>query len=110
MARQLAEGSGTLFINGSGTVVQKMLAPKEKVIVDTTSVVGFEEKVELGIERSGGFCSCCCGGEGMFNTTLTGPGLVVLQSMSFERYRAALQPPVPMDTASGGGGQSGLSA
>ena len=35
----------------------------------------------------------CCGGEGIFNTTLTGPGLVIIQSMSFEKYRRALIPP-----------------
>ena len=42
---------------------------------------------------AGGLCTICCGGEGLFNTVVTGPGNVYLQSMSFERYRAALKPP-----------------
>ena len=33
---------------------------------------------------------CCCGGEGMFSTTLTGPGNVYFQSMSFEKFKAAM--------------------
>ena len=35
----------------------------------------------------------CCGGEGMFNATLTGPGLIIIESMSFEKYKFAVAPP-----------------
>mmetsp|Transcript_20890 Transcript_20890/g.21559 ORF Transcript_20890/g.21559 Transcript_20890/m.21559 type:complete len:242 (-) Transcript_20890:186-911(-) len=92
--RQAAEGTGTIFLNAGGTVVQKELSPGETFIVDTNSIVGFQESVKFGLQRTGGCCTMCCGGEGLFNTTLTGPGLVIIQSMSFEKYRAALVPPV----------------
>ena len=33
----------------------------------------------------GNFVTCCCGGEGCFNTELTGPGTIYLQSLSYEK-------------------------
>lgn len=91
--REAVEGSGTVFLASGGTVVQKVLHNDETFIVDTNSIVGFQESVRFGVARTGGCCVCCFGGEGIFNTTLTGPGLVILQSMSFEKYRKALLPP-----------------
>lgn len=95
MVRQKSSGTGTVFINASGTVLSKKLAPGEVLLVDTSSVVGFEESVKLGIKSTGGCCNCCCGGEGMFNTALTGPGMVIIQSMSEAKYRMAVAPPPP---------------
>lgn len=91
--RQAATGTGTLFLAAGGTIVTKVLAPGEVIVVDTHSIVGYQESVKLGVRLAGGLCMCCCGGEGVFNSTLTGPGLVVLQSMSFEKYRRAVAPP-----------------
>jgi len=51
---------------------------------------------------AGGCCTCCCGGEGMFNTTLTGPGRVYIQSYSREKFVMAL-----MALGGGGGGKGG---
>jgi uncharacterized protein (AIM24 family) len=87
-------GTGTLFLAAGGTVLTKQLAPGEVLVVDTSSVVGFQSSVKFGVRLAGGCCTICCGGEGMFNSTLTGPGLVVVQSMSFEKYKLAVAPPV----------------
>jgi uncharacterized protein (AIM24 family) len=95
MVRQTAEGTGVVFLAASGTIVQKHLSHGEKLLVDTDSVVGFQETVKLGVRTAGGCCTCCCGGEGMFNTTLEGPGMVIIQSMSFEKYQLAVAPPPP---------------
>lgn len=98
--RQQAVGSGTILLAASGTVVQKTLAPGEKIIVDTDSIVGFQESVKMSVVAAGGCCTMCCGGEGMFNTQLEGPGLVIVQSMSFEKYRRAIAPrPRPANNA-----------
>ena len=74
------------FIAAGGTLVYRKLEPDEVVVVDTRSIVAIEESVKLGIVFNGNFCTCCCGGEGCFSTTLTGPGKVFLQvciSLSF---------------------------
>jgi uncharacterized protein (AIM24 family) len=67
------------FIAAGGTLIYRKLEPDEVVVVDTRSIVAIEESVKLGIVSNGNFCTCCCGGEGCFSTTLTGPGKVFLQ-------------------------------
>ena len=66
------------FIAAGGTLIYRKLEPNEVVVVDTRSIVAIEESVTLGIVFNGSF-TCCCGGEGCFSTTLTGPGKVFLQ-------------------------------
>lgn len=81
---------GVAFLSAMGTILQKELADGEVIVIDTYSLVAWEESVKLGIRRAGGCCTCCCGGEGLFNTTLKGPGNIFLQSMSREKFKAAL--------------------
>lgn len=90
--RQRISGpDGTVaFLNAGGTIVYKRLEPGETVTIDTGSVVGFEDTATLGMAFNGKIGTCCFGGEGCFSTTLTGPGRVYLQSMSSERFRAAV--------------------
>jgi uncharacterized protein (AIM24 family) len=95
LVRQTAIGKGTVFLAAGGTVLTKKLGEGDSMIVDTDCIVGYQEGVTMSIKRAGGCCTMCCGGEGLFNTKIKGPGLVILQSMSFERYRAALAPPPP---------------
>jgi uncharacterized protein (AIM24 family) len=93
-ARQEISGSGTAFLAAGGTILKKDLQANETIIVDHASVVGYEDSAIFGIKRAGGCCMCLCGGEGMFVNTLKGPGAVYMQSMSFEKYRQAVAPPV----------------
>merc|ERR1711871_326700 len=79
------KGSGFAFLNASGTVLEKRLAEGEVMLADTDSVIAFENSVQYDVALAGGCCSICCGGEGMFNTKLAGPGLVILQSMSWRK-------------------------
>lgn len=90
--RQKLSGSdGSIaFLNAGGTLVYKNLKAGETITIDSGSVVGFEDSARLGCTPNGRFCTCCCGGEGCFSTTLTGPGRVYMQSMSFERFRACV--------------------
>jgi len=88
--RQTVSGSGTAFMAAMGTLMTKELAPGETILVDTGSLVAWSESVVMDIRMAGGLCTCCCGGEGLFNTTLTGPGTVYFQSMSFEKFKRAL--------------------
>lgn len=81
---QKLSGHGLAFIEIDGESVEKDLAPGEKIKVQTGSVGAFEESVNMDIERVKGFRNMFVGGEGMFLTTLTGPGKVWLQSMSIQ--------------------------
>lgn len=83
------------FLNASGTCLTKTLQDGEVLIVDTDSVVAFEKTVGYDVRRNRGCLMCCCGGEGLYNTVLTGPGLVILQSMSFEKMATKLRQAAP---------------
>lgn len=91
--RQQAEGTGTIFLGGGGTVVSKILTEGETFVVDEEAVLGYENTVDVGIRFAGGCCTCCFAGEGMFLTTMTGPGLILLQSMPFGKFVNAVRPP-----------------
>ena len=53
-----------------GVIAHKVLAPGETLLVDTRSLVAWEDSVEFGVESTGGCMNCCCSGEarrrGMF--------------------------------------------
>lgn len=82
---QALHGSGTAFLAAGGTVVKKSLQPGEKFIVDSDSVVAFSPSVGYDVVQVGTCITCCFGGERCFNTALTGPGDIYLQSMSYEK-------------------------
>jgi len=83
-------GSGMVFLNAGGTVMKKQLAPGEEIIIDKHSLLAFEKTVNVSIRRTGGCMVCCCAGQGLFNTVLTGPGFVMTHSMSLSKLRTSL--------------------
>lgn len=83
-------GLGKVFINCGGMAIEKTLAPKETIQVDTGCVVAFEETVDYDIKRVKNIKTALFGGEGLFLSTLTGPGKVILQSLPFSRFLRVL--------------------
>jgi uncharacterized protein (AIM24 family) len=68
------------------------LAPGEGLQVQTGHLVAFEPSVSYDIQMVGSIKTAIFGGEGLFLATLTGPGRVILQSMTLERLRHELAP------------------
>jgi len=85
-------GPGTVFIHGGGDFIDFNLAPGEMLQVDTGCVVGFDESVSYDIQFVGGIKTAIFGGEGLFLATLTGPGRVIVQSMTLSKMRRELAP------------------
>lgn len=80
--------------------MEMTLAPGETVRVETGLLVGFESGVDYNIALAGGVKTVLFGGEGLFLTTLTGPGRVVLQSMNLAKLATALIPYIPVRNSS----------
>jgi uncharacterized protein (TIGR00266 family) len=97
-------GPGSVFIHGGGDFIEFNLQPGEMLQVDTGCVVGFDESVQYDIQMAGGIKTAIFGGEGLFLATLTGPGRVIVQSMTLEKMRRELAP----STSQGGDERSGL--
>ena len=80
---QKATGNGMLFLEVDGDPIVKELAAGEILKVDTGNVVAFSPSVSYEIETVKGLGNIFLGGEGLFLTSLVGPGKVILQSQNF---------------------------
>lgn len=92
---QKATGEGTVFINACGDLVERALGPGEMIRVSTAHVVGWEQSVAYDIASVPGIKTALFGGEGLFVTTLRGPGKVILQSMTLQQLAHSLTPFLP---------------
>jgi len=89
---QKLTGPGAVFVHAGGDHVDFTLGPGETLQVQTGHLVAFEPTVNYDIQLVGSIRTAIFGGEGLFLTTLTGPGRVILQSMTLERLRHELAP------------------
>ncbi|PXF50985.1 MAG: TIGR00266 family protein [Candidatus Methanophagaceae archaeon] len=96
-------GRGSAFIHACGDFVEIDLAHGEVVKVDTGSIVGFESSVSYDIVRAGNVKTMLFSGEHSYLTTLTGPGHVILQSMTMPNLAAALRPFLPSSSGTSEG-------
>ena len=92
---QRLSGNGTAFVEVDGELVEYTLASGQQMIVDTGNVLGFESTVAIDIQQVKGIKNKLLGGEGFFNTVLTGPGKIWLQTMPIAGVASAIQPYIP---------------
>jgi uncharacterized protein (TIGR00266 family) len=85
-------GPGLVFIHAGGDFVDFTLAAGESLQVEAGCLVAFDESVSYDIEFVGAIKTAIFGGEGLFLASLTGPGRVVLQSMTLQKMRRELAP------------------
>jgi uncharacterized protein (TIGR00266 family) len=78
---QKVTGPGVVFLDLSGEVVERDLAPGERLLVQAGHVGVLDPSISYDIQMVRGFRNVLFGGEGLFLATLTGPGHVALQSM-----------------------------
>ena len=92
---QRLSGKGVAFAEIDGGLVEYELKEGEQLVVDTGNVAGFESTVKMEIQQVPGLKNKLLGGEGLFNTLLTGPGMVWLQSMPISTVAGAIRPYIP---------------
>jgi uncharacterized protein (TIGR00266 family) len=97
---QRLKGDGMAFIHAGGTVIKKKLE-NQTMRVDTGCIAAFSSGIQYDIEMAGGLKSMFFGGEGMFLATLSGTGVVLLQSLPFSRLADRV-----LKYAPSGGGRS----
>ena len=79
-------GHGIAFIEIDGSAVEYRLEAGQRLIVDTGNVAMVDSTVSIDVQRVKGAKNLLFGGEGLFNTVLTGPGNVVLQTMPISNF------------------------
>ncbi len=92
---QRLSGSGLAFVEIDGDLIEYELKPSQQLIVDTGNVAGFEPSVQMDIQSVSGAKNILFGAEGIFNTVLTGPGRVWVQTMPIYNVANAIRPYIP---------------
>lgn len=92
---QKLSGQGVAFIEIDGYAVEYVLQPGQKMIVDTGYLAAMTEGCSMEIQTVPGVKNMIFGGEGIFNTIITGPGKIVLQTMPVNSVAATLRPFFP---------------
>lgn len=89
---QKLSGNGTTFIEIDGSAIKYELAAGQQLVVDTGHVVLMSSTCSMDVQTVKGVKNVLFGGEGLFNTVVTGPGEVILQSMPVPKLAGAIQP------------------
>ena len=92
---QKISGRGTAFLEIDGSSVEYDLRAGEQMIVDTGNLAMMDATCSIDIQAVKGVKNMFFGGEGVFNTIVTGPGRIVLQTMPISSLAAAISAVLP---------------
>ena len=92
---QKLSGRGTAFLEIDGHAVEYDLKAGERMVVDTGNLTMMDATCTLEIQTVKGVKNMLFGGEGLFNTVVTGPGRIVLQTMPVSGLAAAVAAVLP---------------
>lgn len=85
-------GNGYVFLEIDGSVMQYELAAGQSLIVDTGNLAAMESTVSVDVQSVKGIGNVLLGGEGLFNTVITGPGKVWLQTIPKNVLASSIAP------------------
>jgi len=100
---QKLSGSGTAFIEIDGSAVEYDLTSGQQMLVSSGHLALMDETCSLDIQQVKGIKNMVFGGEGLFNTVITGPGRVILQTMPLSKFANQLIPYLPKPTTTSSG-------
>lgn len=89
---QRLSGTGTAFVEFDGHICEYNLEAGQSIIVDTGHIAAMDATCSMDIQTVSGVKNILLGGEGLFNTIITGPGKVMLQTMPINAVAGALAP------------------
>lgn len=87
---QKITGEGTVFIEVDGAYAEYTLEEGQKLIISSEHLVSMSETCQMDVQTVKGFKNIFLGGEGLFNTIVTGPGKVYVQSMPISKLAKAI--------------------
>lgn len=92
---QKVSGQGIMFAEFDGHVIEYELQPGQQIIVDTGHLAAMTASCSMDVQSVPGVKNMLFGGEGIFNTVITGPGHVWLQTMPISNVAGVLRPYIP---------------
>ena len=92
---QRLSGNGIAFAEFDGHVVEYELGAGQQIVIDSGHLAAMTSSCQMDIQMVSGVNNMLFGGEGLFNTVITGPGHVWLQTMPISNVAGALLPYLP---------------
>lgn len=92
---QKLSGHGIAFIEIDGYAIEYTLQPGQQMVIDTGYLAAMTESCSMEIQTVPGLKNMFFGGEGIFNTVVTGPGKIILQTMPVVSVAHTLIPYLP---------------
>lgn len=92
---QKLSGQGVAFVEFDGYIKEYNLEAGQSIVVDTGYLAAMDASCSVEIQKVPGVKNMLFGGEGVFNTVVTGPGRVLLQSMPIGQMAGTLIPYLP---------------
>lgn len=92
---QRLSGNGIAFIEIDGSVMEYNLAPGQQMVLDTGYLAMMDASVQMDVQSVKGLKNKMLGGEGFFNTVVTGPGKITLQTMPISGFMNLLSGLLP---------------
>lgn len=89
---QKLSGSGIAFVEIDGHAVEYELAAGQQMVIDTGYLAVMSSSCSMDIKAVPGVKNMLLGGEGIFNTVITGPGKIILQTMPISAIAASISP------------------
>lgn len=89
---QKLSGNGTAFVEFDGSIKEYNLQPGQSIVVDTGYLAAMDATCSIEIKSVPGLKNMVFGGEGVFNTVVTGPGRVFLQTMPICQMAGSIRP------------------
>ena len=92
---QKLSGQGIAFAEFDGHVEEYELRPGQQIVVDTGHLAAMTASCKIEIKSVPGVKNMLFGGEGFFNTVISGPGRIWLQTMPISNVAGAIRPYLP---------------
>lgn len=92
---QKLSGNGIAFVEIDGSLIEYNLQPGQQIIIDTGYLAAMSTTCTMEIQTVPGIKNVLFGGEGLFNTVVTGPGKVLLQTLPISNVAAAIRRFIP---------------
>ena len=89
---QRLSGNGIAFVEIDGYAVEYELAAGQQMVIDTGYLAAMTSSCNMDIQSVPGIKNALFGGEGLFNTVVTGPGKIILQSMPVNNVASSIAP------------------
>ncbi len=92
---QRLHGQGVAFVEIDGYVVEYELQAGQQMVIDTGYLAAMSGTCSIDVQTVKGVGNVLFGGEGLFNTVVTGPGKIYLQTMPISNLAGAVSSCIP---------------